>query len=74
MTTDSAAENGVRSGRHGSKPDIVIHTAEGAIVGEVKSVKGRRAAEDVIAQLLKGGPLAGGATRRRSFRAKPAGH
>ncbi|MGY1673484.1 hypothetical protein [Geodermatophilus sp. SYSU D00710] len=72
MTTDSVAENSVRPGRSASEPDIVIHTAEGSIVGQVKSLKGRGDAEAVIAQLLKGGPLAARAPRRRYFRAKPA--
>ncbi|MCW2634526.1 MAG: hypothetical protein JWQ99_893, partial [Blastococcus sp.] len=50
-----------------------IHTAEGAIVGEVKSLKGRHDAEAVIAQLLKGGPLAARGPRRRRFGAKHPG-
>jgi hypothetical protein len=50
----------------------VIQTAEGAIVGQVKSLKGRGATERVIAQLLKGGPVSAKAPRRTHLSWKPA--
>lgn len=72
MATDSAADRGVKHGRRQSEADIVIHTAEGAIVGQVKSLKGRGDTERVIAQLLKGGPVSAKAPRRTHVFPKPA--
>ncbi|MGY1914400.1 hypothetical protein [Blastococcus sp. SYSU DS0973] len=72
MATDSAADRSVKRGRRHSEADIVIHTAEGAIVGQVKGLKGRGATERVIAQLLKGGPVSARAPRRVYLSQKPA--
>jgi hypothetical protein len=72
VTTDSAAESSVERGPRQVEADIVIHTAEGAIVGQIKSVKGRVATERVIDQLLKGSPVSAKAPRRKILRPKSA--
>lgn len=58
--------------KHSSRqPDIVIHTAEGAIIGQLKSLTGPTATEDVIARLLKNGPIPAKSPRHKTSVAKP---